>query len=194
MRPGDVAIGWESVPHASPSIGRLYEQAVTASRLDPATVLVVRMTEMQVAVDYVDFQDPSWPVRTQHVTFGAMRDSVSRRPTISDVKFGVVGTPRRVLQLRRPAVGPTRPVQRAGHDALHVELFAADQHVLERGPRKGVDCGEGDIGQRDEAFEHLASARQVVVEQAASVQLQHIEGDECEPLGSRRAETIPANG
>lgn len=62
MRPGDVAIGWESVPHASPSIGRLYEQAVTASRLDPATVLVVRMTEMQVAVDYVDFQDPSWPV------------------------------------------------------------------------------------------------------------------------------------
>ena len=65
--PDALEIGVESVPQVDGELRIVFEQAVAASRADPAAVLLVRLSEAAVEVDVVDFDDPRWPIRTIHL-------------------------------------------------------------------------------------------------------------------------------
>ena len=57
----------------------LYEQAVAAAGVDPADVLVVRVTEAGIEVDALHPDDASWPVRTLRVTADVLRQRLGRQ-------------------------------------------------------------------------------------------------------------------
>ena len=68
VEPGEIAIGFESLPDVCEAHHDLYEQSVVAAGVDPENVLVVRITEAVIEVDTLYPDDPSWPVRTSHVS------------------------------------------------------------------------------------------------------------------------------
>jgi len=68
-----MTVGLESLPNLSGAQRELYEQAVAASGVDPAGVLVVCLTEAGIEVDVVDYDDVRLPVRTQRVAVEELR-------------------------------------------------------------------------------------------------------------------------
>jgi hypothetical protein len=70
---GQIAMGFESVLHVSASHRDLFERAVAAARVDPDNVLVVRVTEAHIEVDFIDLDDVEWPARIARLAADAMR-------------------------------------------------------------------------------------------------------------------------
>ena len=88
VRPGEIAIGVESLPRVSPVQRGLYEQAVAAAGVDPDNVLVVYITEASIEVDALDPDDARWPVRTQRVAAAELRQRIGQHG-LQGTKFNI---------------------------------------------------------------------------------------------------------
>lgn len=82
--PGRLALGVESLGHASAGVRSVCERAVAAVGVDPDDVLVVRISERAIEVDAIDPDDLDWPVRTWRVTSEQLRERVRQGVQAND--------------------------------------------------------------------------------------------------------------
>jgi hypothetical protein len=92
--PDGLSMGIESLGHVGACRRLLFEQAVAACQVDPDSVLQVRLSESSVAVQVVDFDDLTLPIRivcrpimARTCQFGRSR-SVSKERRRSGGTFG----------------------------------------------------------------------------------------------------------
>jgi len=71
----------ECLPEPGTDRRALYERTLTACGVDPDEVLEVRIGEDMLEVDFVNFEDPTWPVITRTYPTTILRAVRSHRST-----------------------------------------------------------------------------------------------------------------